>query len=245
LNLLMMPNDSVSFARAVNVPVRGVGQKSIEKYLAGETLSGKAARGLADFQKLLADLREKLATARPQEIVQELVDRLKYLDYLATRKDERADARVENVREFIREAGEYESMEDFLGNLALFASSDETISNEAVTLMTMHSAKGLEWDEVFVVGLNDGILPTRRALEQEGAEGIEEERRLLYVAMTRARQKLYVTSYEESLGWGGSSKIQEASRFLRPLLCNEIDDSMTSDEIEICYDDTQEIYPDW
>ncbi|MCL2371209.1 UvrD-helicase domain-containing protein [Candidatus Saccharibacteria bacterium] len=244
LNLLIAPNDSVSLRRAINVPTRGIGPKSVEKYLAGEKVGGKAGVGLEEFQKLLADLREKTKLARPREIVEELVERLQYLEYLATRKDERADARVENVKEFIREAGEYESLDDFLGSLALFSSGDETVSNEAVTLMTVHSAKGLEWDEVFVAGLNDGILPTKRALDQEGGEAIEEERRLLYVAMTRARKKLYVTSYEQSMGWGGSSKMHDESRFLKPLLCNEIDSSLDGGEVQACYDGVDDVYED-
>ena len=245
LNLLIAPNDSVSFIRAVNVPARGVGAKSLEKYFAGEKVSGKAHAGLLEFMALLEDLRAKVATSTPQEIANELVEKLQYLDYLKSRKDERADARVANVKAFIAEAGEYESLDDFLGSLALFASSDESVGSDAVTLMTVHSAKGLEWDEVFVVGLNDGVFPSYRVLENGNDEGVEEERRLMYVAMTRARHKLYVTSYERSMGRDGSPQTHEESRFLRPLMCSEIDDSMTSEEVQICYDDVHEVPSDW
>jgi len=240
LNLLISPNDSVSFIRAVNVPARGVGEKSVAKYFAGEEMRGKAGKGLLEFQELLAELRAKVPTSTPREITEELVEKLQYLDYLKSRKDERADARVANVKAFVEEAGEYESLDDFLGSLALFASSDESAGDDAITLMTVHSAKGLEWDEVFVVGLNDGIFPTYRVLEQGEGEGVEEERRLLYVAMTRARNKLYITSFERSMGRDGSPVVHEESRFLRPLMCSEIDNSMSGDEIEICYDEGME-----
>jgi DNA helicase-2/ATP-dependent DNA helicase PcrA len=246
LNLLIAPNDSVSFLRAVNVPARGVGEKSIAKYFEGEPVSGKAAAGLLEFQELLAGLRLKVSTSTPQEITNELVEKLNYLDYLKSRKDERADARIANVKAFIAEAGEYENLDDFLGSLALFASSDESVGADAVTLMTVHSAKGLEWDEVFVVGLNDGVFPSWRVLEHGGDADMEEERRLLYVAMTRARHKLFVTSYERSMGRDGSPQAHETSRFLRPLTCNEIDNSMTHDEVQICYDEgVDQVYPDY
>lgn len=245
LNLLIAPNDSVSFIRAVNVPTRGVGEKSLAKYFSGEKITGKAEKGLAEFMELLADLRAKVPTSTPQEITNELVEKLQYLDYLKSRKDERADARVANVKAFIAEAGEYENLDDFLGSLALFASSDESVGSEAVTLMTVHSAKGLEWDEVFVVGLNDGVFPSYRVLEHGDDGSLEEERRLLYVAMTRARHKLYVTSYERSMGRDGSPQTHEESRFLQPLLCSEIDKSMSSDEVQICYDEGVDIvYPE-
>jgi DNA helicase-2/ATP-dependent DNA helicase PcrA len=245
LNLLIAPNDSVSFIRAVNVPARGIGPKSLEKYFAGEQVGGKGGQGLAEFMELLADLRAKVPTSTPQEITNELVEKLQYLDYLKSRKDERADARIANVKAFIAEAGEYETLDDFLGSLALFASSDESVGAEAVTLMTVHAAKGLEWDEVFVVGLNDGTFPTYRVLEHGDDANLEEERRLLYVAMTRARHKLHITGYERSMGRDGTPVVHEESRFLRPLMCNEIDNSMSSDEVQICYDEgVDTVYPE-
>ncbi|MDR0979892.1 MAG: UvrD-helicase domain-containing protein [Candidatus Nomurabacteria bacterium] len=274
LNLLVAPQDKVSFMRAVNVPTRGVGERSLEKYFAGEQLSGKAGQGMHEFLELLADLRTKIATSSPKEIAGELVERLHYLDYLKTGKDERADARVANVKAFVEEAGEYDNLEDFLGSLALFASSDESVGMSAVTLMTMHAAKGLEWDEVFVVGLNEGTFPSKRVVMSGNESDLEEERRLLYVAMTRARHKLYITSHEKTKGFDGSVQRTEESRFLRPLRqdddlddlgtqdfeqtwtpqpvkCSEIDDSMSSDEVQICYDDDysassdDEIFADW
>jgi len=206
----------------------GIGEKSWQNFLAwreqtGEPLleavfnpppktSPKARVSFARIGECFRELGELAKTATPGELAAAVIDRIEYRNYLLTTYPEPAE-RLLNVDNLIMEAGEYPDLETFLVDLALSSSSDE-VAGQAVSLMTIHSAKGLEFDNVFVVGLEEGLLPMTR----DGSKSaIEEERRLLYVAMTRARKRLFISMAHRRQLYG-KTEYQAASRFLADLV---------------------------
>ena len=239
LRLVVNPADNEAFVRAVAVPRRGIGDSSLatlaqaarewnrsllESAAIADRVSGlrpnvrEAFRGVA---RLLAELRTLSEEAPPGVVVEELVGRIGYEDLLLREGHEGAD-RFDNVRELIAAAAEWSEVEDdegegtplarFLEEAALLTAQDkEEGAEQGVTLMTMHTAKGLEWPVVVVAGLEDGLFPLARSLEN--AEALEEERRLFYVALTRAKDKLYL-SWARTRRRGGEVRPGIASRFL-------------------------------
>ncbi len=276
LRHLCNPNDSVSLSRIINVPKRGIGEKTIQAFadyavdhqiplhealnsarapLGGKTpqslpegVSAGAAKKIADFAKLLDDLRlESLSVALPQ-LIEAVIERTGYKKYLEEDGSEDSFDRLANLEELISAAQDFLSRKvekkepDLLndpemGNALQMALAGETLdgsdlevflqeisllsdldtlkaSQDAVTLMTVHSAKGLEFPKVFVTGLEDGLFPLLR----EGSEGndLQEERRLMYVAVTRARQQLFL-SYAKRRRRYGIYKEGFGSRFLQEM----------------------------
>ena len=205
LHLVVNPRDSVALARVINVPARGIGEASLGWILMEETerLTPKAAREYGRFSRLLADLRTKSAEGvAPAELISELIDRLQYREYLNDGDELRAEERNENLTVLIGEAGAYASLDEFLADAALMSSSDESAEGNVVTLMTLHAAKGLEFPVVFLVGMEDGLLPhVRNGVGSE--EDMEEERRLAYVGMTRAMEELLLTYAQSRFAFGG------------------------------------------
>jgi DNA helicase-2/ATP-dependent DNA helicase PcrA len=237
LRLVHNPADEVSLDRIINIPPRGIGEKSL---LALHTtargagispsallfdlargdaspfwaqFSGRAALPLADFGALLQNWRAEAARATVSELFDRITKDVNYKDYLDDGTDEGAE-RWENVQELRRLAIEYEArtLTEFLENVALVSDQDTlTEGQNAPTLLTLHAAKGLEFGVVFIVGLDDGILPHSRSFDE--AEAMEEERRLFYVGITRAKDRLYLV---RCLRRGGRGYAEEtlASRFL-------------------------------
>ncbi|MCL1839858.1 UvrD-helicase domain-containing protein [Candidatus Saccharibacteria bacterium] len=218
LHLVVNPRDSVALSRVINVPARGIGEVSLARILAGETdkLTPKTLREYERFLRLLADLRVKDAGGgAPAEMISELIDRLQYREYLNDGDELRAEERIENLTVLIGEADAYGSLNEFLADAALMSSSDESAEGNAVTLMTLHAAKGLEFPVVFVVGMEDGLLPhVRDGIESE--DDLEEERRLAYVGMTRAMEELLLTYAQSRFAFGGRT-YSFPSRFLTDL----------------------------
>jgi len=220
LTLLQNPNDRVALSRVVNVPPRGIGEKTLEKIFA---LGEKAAQELPKYQQFLAlldSLRDFAARIPPAELIDKVVYLSGYHDFLSDGSPE-SQERLENIEELRRAAGEYESLADFLAAVALVADIDEYREREDVlTLMTVHSAKGLEFPVVFITGLEEGLFPHANALSDQTE--LEEERRLMYVGMTRARERLYLSWSKLRFNWGG---IQPSwpSRFLEELPQDEIE----------------------
>jgi DNA helicase-2/ATP-dependent DNA helicase PcrA len=223
LKLIANPADDEAFRRAVTVPKRGLGETTIEQLAeaaraarlplleaAGrdDLASGvrPAARvALRDFVRLIATLRERAAEASVEELLRELVDSIRYGDYLRSEGPESAE-RLDNVRELITGAAELVAdelgevglrpLDHFLQRTSLVAEVDALdASADAVTLMTLHNAKGLEFPLVFITGLEDGLFPLAKAYDDPPL--LEEERRLFYVGITRAEQKLVLTYAEE------------------------------------------------
>ena len=218
LHLIVNPRDIISFTRVVNVPARGIGEKSVQKILEGniDGLTGKAAKAYLQFADTLEALRKKNAdNANPADIIEELLRRIDYRGHLNDGDKLKAEERNENLTVLIGEAGAYATLDEFLADAALMSSADEESGKDAVTLMTLHAAKGLEFPIVFLVGMEEGLLPHVRSMD-ESAEDVEEERRLAYVGMTRAMRELFLTYAQSRFAYGGRS-YNFPSRFLQDL----------------------------
>jgi DNA helicase-2/ATP-dependent DNA helicase PcrA len=247
LRVLVNPADDEACLRAIQVPRRGLGMGSIRVWQdmarqwgralldtasIADRISGlrpQARRGLQDFAALIAQLRRETATATPAAVLERVIEAVRYEAFLEAEGAEGLE-RVENVRELLAAAAEWSedpeeqgtALERFLATAALSTSLEQPGGDpDGITLMTVHTAKGLEWPVVAVAGLEDGLFPLSRALET--AEGAEEERRLAYVAITRARDRLYLT-WARARRRGGQLLPGMASRFLDavpPGVCEE------------------------
>ncbi|HAM02396.1 MAG TPA: ATP-dependent DNA helicase PcrA, partial [Acidimicrobiaceae bacterium] len=233
LQVLANPSDEVAARRIVNVPKRGVGAASVDRLaswaqanelsfaaalsFADEAgVSGKAAKGIAVLRGLLEDLRRMVeAGAGPGDLVAEVAERTGYLDELEAEGTVEARGRIENIAELAGGASRFGDLDEFLESVALVSDADDIPSDGGrVSLMTLHTAKGLEFPAVFLVGMEDGVFPHLRALDDPMQ--LEEERRLAYVGITRAEQHLYVTHAWSRTTWGASSHAIP-SRFLSEL----------------------------
>lgn len=212
LRYLRNENDTHSLARIVNVPPRGIGPKTFEK--GGE----KVQQFLSEMQLL----REFVSQNTPTASLERLLQVTRYKEFLNDGAPE-GEARMENVEELQNLSAEFETVEDFLEHVALVSDVDNFDPNaDAVTLMTLHSSKGLEFTTVFLTGLEEGLFPHMRALEDDSE--MDEERRLCYVGMTRARKRLYLTWARTRMIHGGMTSMVP-SRFLseiRPGLVDRI-----------------------
>lgn len=239
LRVIYQPEDYVSFERIANVPTRGLGAKSIDTFMvwsrsAGGLLKGlesieicpgltpKATKVLRDLAGLIITYRDLMSETPVAGIIESLLRRLDYLNYLDDGSLQ-GESRAENVRELISVAKAYQDvgLDGFLEEVSLVSDLDShDFNGNAVTLMTLHAAKGLEFPVVFIAGLEETILPHSRALYDQ--REMEEERRLMYVGMTRAREELYLL-YASSRVLYGSVQHNPPSRFL-----SEIDGETTS-----------------
>jgi DNA helicase-2/ATP-dependent DNA helicase PcrA len=231
LRLIFQPDDRISFERIVNVPARGVGAKSLQAFadwqqsqeislLAALTqvdqclqLTPKARQALSELGDIVATLRDVSQEATVAGLIDSLLRRIDYLHYLDDGSLQ-GEARQENVKELLSVAHEYQDagLDGFLEEVALVSDLDGTdFSGDAVTLMTLHAAKGLEFPVVVMAGLEESLLPHSRALYDQAE--MEEERRLCYVGMTRARQELYLIYASSRLLYGGVQH-NPPSRFL-------------------------------
>jgi len=229
LRLVYQPNDRMSFSRIANVPVRGVGETSLERFLAWQSLTGmdilsalinveqtstvtnRAKVALTSLGEKLRIIQAMLETSTPNEIIEKLLKLTGYTDYIADGTPQ-AEERQDNIGALLSDALNFASLPDFLEEVALMSSADTESNGQKVTMMTLHAAKGLEFPVVFIVGMEEGILPHARVYEAGPAE-LEEERRLAYVGMTRAREELHLT-YAKSRLQFGQRGYNPASRFL-------------------------------
>jgi DNA helicase-2/ATP-dependent DNA helicase PcrA len=229
LRLLANPVDEISARRVVNVPKRGIGATSVSRLAAWATtqglslaealgrageagLTGKALRGAEQLATLLDELRAVMGAVGPRDLVQLVAERTGYLAELEAERSHEADGRIESIAELVTVAGEYEDLSELLEAVALVSDADDLEDDGArVSLMTLHTAKGLEFPAVFLVGMEDGVFPHFRTLG-EPLE-LEEERRLCYVGITRARRFLYLTHAWVRNLWGTTSH-NIPSRFL-------------------------------
>ena len=229
VRLLANPADEVSARRVVNVPKRGIGATSVAKigaYAAihgmsfGQALSraeevgltGKSLRGASSLALLLDELRIEMEAAGPGELVDLICEMTGYRAELEAERSHEAEGRLENLAELVGVAASYETLDEFLSTVALVADSDQIDDTTTrVSLMTLHIAKGLEYPAVFLIGLEDGVFPHFRSLSDPTE--LEEERRLAYVGITRARRHLAVTHAWTRNLWGQTSH-NIPSRFL-------------------------------
>ena len=229
LRLLYQPNDRMSFTRIANVPGRGVGATSLEKFLNWQSasgldivtalervgqegiISGKAKQSLGALGATLRALQEQVEELTPTELIERLLKATGYREYIQDGTPQ-AEDREANLGSLLSDAQNYAALPDFLEEVALMSSVDTMGDGQKVTLMTLHAAKGLEFPVVFIVGMEEGILPHARVFESGPAE-LEEERRLCYVGMTRAREELHI-SYAYSRLQFGQRSYNQASRFI-------------------------------
>lgn len=230
LRLLYQPSDRMSFSRVVNIPARGVGEASLEKFFMWQagtgmdiisaltnveqtsTLTTRAKNSLAAFGAILRNLQAKVqAEASPSDIIEQLIEKTGYREYLQDGTPQ-AEEREANIGALISDSKSFATLPDFLEEVALMSSVDMGNDKKKVTLMTIHAAKGLEFPVVFMVGMEEGILPHSRVYEA-GPSELEEERRLCYVGMTRAREELHL-SYAQSRLQFGQRGYANPSRFL-------------------------------
>lgn len=208
LRLLYQPSDRVSFLRIVNTPKRGIGAVSVAKFLEWNAASGRdiiggllaveeadnltarAKRPLLELGKILEELQQEI-DGSPAELIEKIIRKTGYGDFINDGTPQ-ADERMENIGVLVAEAKAYVDVATFLEEMALMSSADTT-ADQQVTLMTLHAAKGLEFPVVFLAGLEEGILPHARVFDSGKADDIEEERRLCYVGVTRAREELFVS----------------------------------------------------
>lgn len=214
LKLLYQPHDTISFRRIVNVPKRGLGEVSVNKFLHWQESTGqsviealsnvaicpditsRAAKSLTYLGKDLKELATEATDTAPDILLTDLINRFHYDTYIDDGTDQ-GNARRENVDELINMAKQYGDLDSFLAEVALVSSADTVNDDDAVTLMTLHAAKGLEFPVVFMVGMEDGLFPNARC-EIDPAK-LEEERRLCYVGMTRAREQLIMTFADQRM----------------------------------------------
>jgi DNA helicase-2/ATP-dependent DNA helicase PcrA len=244
LRLAVNPYDDIAFLRVVNVPARGLGKATIEALQAsaangnlslheaawravegsGAALHARAKSALYSFLNLVHEWGEAARSARAVEVLDRVLADTDYLERgLGDADSIEAAARKENIEEFHSVCALHEPEGDgpplaqFLRDLSLDAAMKADEGAEAVSLLTIHNAKGLEYDCVFVVGLEDGVFPNSRAMQEADLVGIEEERRLFYVALTRARRRLWLSRSRRRAGYSGGYEQSEPSRFLAEL----------------------------
>ncbi|GIW09222.1 MAG: hypothetical protein KatS3mg061_0279 [Dehalococcoidia bacterium] len=240
LRLALNPRDLVALERVINVPPRSIGQRTLDELVrlsraqeqplwetllaiqvGALTVSPRARGPLLGFVATIQDLIAASAELPPPALIERVLERTGYRDYLQPESEEGAE-RLENIQQLMTAANEFasfsprEALARFLDEVSLFTDIDQAdLTADAVTLITLHAAKGLEFPVVFIVGLEEGILPHARAIagEEDDLEALEEERRLLYVGVTRAKERLFLFHAYRRGMWGRSEALPR-SRFL-------------------------------
>jgi DNA helicase-2/ATP-dependent DNA helicase PcrA len=244
VRLAMHPEDDISLLRVMNAPPRGIGKTTvdalretarvdgtplwtaIEKFISGAS-AGRAVTPLRTFREIIAKLQVALAEKEPAEFLRVVLEESGYMEMLKDRNTPEDVARIENLEELTRAVAESmeagETFTDFLDAAALVSDADQFEGKPGVTLITLHSTKGLEFDHVFLTGMEEGICPHSRSLNEE--KGIEEERRLVYVGMTRARQSLTMTRAVYRRIFGNEQQLRASlpSRFLAEIPSELVD----------------------
>ncbi|WP_336872523.1 3'-5' exonuclease, partial [Pseudomonas juntendi] len=242
LRLIEGRGNDAALERVINVPPRGIGEKTVEaireharhsqlsmwgamcQLIAAKALKGRAASALGAFIELIEGLAAKVADMPLHTMTQTTIEQSGLISYHQEEKGEKGQARVENLEELVSAARNFESTEEdadlsplsaFLGHASLEAGDSQADEHEdSIQLMTLHSAKGLEFPYVFLVGMEEGLFPHKMSLEEPGR--LEEERRLAYVGITRAMRQLVMT-YAETRRLYGSETYNKVSRFVREI----------------------------
>ena len=213
LRLIRSPDDDLAFERVVNQPKRGIGNTSLAKLqsyaredgrslfvltpmvLQTDEIKGGAKRGLTQFIDQINLWRDKLTNGMPHtELAETILEESGYTDMLQKDRSPQAQTRLDNLKELVRAMGEFDSLAGFLEHIELVMdASTGGAGEDQVQILTLHGAKGLEWPVVFLPGWEEEVFPSRRSLDESGMKGLEEERRLAYVGITRARQHAYIS----------------------------------------------------
>ena len=234
LRIIFQKKDDLAFERIVNTPKRSVGDTTIKqiseyarkyklcledaslKMIEMNEIKPKAKIGLLTILNLISKWRKDLFSKKHVELMQIILDESGYSEMLKNKKDIESEGRLENIKELLRGMREFENLESFLEHVALATSIDEDWEGKKINLMTMHAAKGLEFDIVFLPGWEEGLFPHQKSLEEKGDLALEEERRLAYVAITRAKKRAYI-SFSMNRFYQGDWIENLASRFIDEL----------------------------
>lgn len=246
--VLENPADTLRLRRIINVPARKIGDRSVEialqtaaesnqelfavvRHASAYPALSRGAAALERFGRMIDELRALRETLSLSELYDEMLARTGYMDALKAKTDMESRSRAENIMELKSNIVNYEhdhedpSLGGFLEEMALYTDADQSAEDEdAVLMMTMHSAKGLEFPHVFLAGMEDGIFPSSRSSEND--EDLEEERRLCYVAVTRAKQQLYITCAERRMMYG-QTRYAMPSRFIQEISERYLDSNIT------------------
>jgi len=237
LRLVNNLEDDLAFERIINVPKRGIGKKSLKgisnisrthnlsMFKAAEKFVNKLpSKGILEISNFLMKVSKwnKIKNdIHHEELVQIILEDSKYLEHLEeeTKLSQNPEnlSRIDNIREFLESIKEFNNLDGFLEHVGLVMENMNDTSDDKINLMTMHSAKGLEFDNVFLAGWEDGVFPSKRSLEEFGKKGLEEERRLAYVALTRPRKKLQITYVNQNRYSYVSHDYNIPSRFIDEL----------------------------
>ncbi len=236
------PADDVAVSRIINVPARGIGKTTVEKIeelaiaekitffeaiqvtAERRLVHSGAARKLREFRHLMDDLSQKVKSLTLSELFVELLDRTEYVVRFKEENTPEAQGRIDNleefanaIRQFEQERGDEATLTNFLEEMALVSDADQmSEGDDFVTLMTLHISKGLEYPVVFIVGMEEGLFPSARSIDASDPTSVEEERRLAYVGMTRARQRLFLSHVRTRRVWG-QEQMHPPSRFLKEI----------------------------
>lgn len=240
LRLINEPNDSLAFERIINTPKRGMGSVALQnlhhisrsegvslmasayKIIETDELRGQTRNTLANFLKDVDRWRQQVSFMSPSDLAKMVLDESGYTEMWQRDKSPDAPGRLENLKELVVALEEFETIESFLDHVSLVMENSSNQNVDSISIMTLHSAKGLEFDIVFLAGWEEGLFPHQRSLGETGLKGLEEERRLAYVGLTRARQRAYII-YAVNRKIHGSWQSSLPSRFIGELPKEHVD----------------------
>ena len=254
LRLINQSSDDISFERIINNPKRSIGDSSIKKIhdfarekdlslfdasqeiLKENILKPKTIQNLKSFLVNMISWKQKSKDIDHISLLEIVLDESGYSSMLKNERTPEADARLENLKELKSSMKNYSSLNEFLENISLQTAIDEEWDGEKINIMTIHSAKGLEFDAVFLPGWEEGLFPHQKSIDEKGSDGIEEERRLAYVAITRAKKELFISFANQRKFYGRQNDNFDFYSSLQSRFIDEIDDKYT----EISIDDSAE-----
>jgi len=234
LRIIYQKKDDLAFERIVNTPKRSVGDTTIKqiseyarkyklcledaslKMIEMNEIKPKAKIGLLTILNLISKWRKDLFSKKHVELMQIILDESGYSEMLKNKKDIESEGRLENIKELLNAMKEFDNLDSFLDHVALATSIDQDWKGQKVNLMTMHASKGLEFDVIFLPGWEEGLFPHQKSIEEKGENGLEEERRLAYVGITRAK-KIANISFSMNRFYQGDWIDSLASRFIDEL----------------------------
>ncbi len=234
LEVVHNPTHDLKFERIINVPKRGIGDTTVHRIIAlsrergvplaiaagdmvqAAELTPKTRKSLGDLLRSIERWRGQISGMKHTDLAELILDESGYTAMLQADKGPQAHSRLENLKELVRFMHDFDTLEGFLEHVSLVMDADKTNDGDRITLMTLHAAKGLEFDTVFLPGWEEGLFPHQRSLDESGGKGLEEERRLAYVGITRARKRAFI-SFTENRRMRGLFQAATPSRFVDEL----------------------------